>query len=88
MGKKNEPLVYDEVPGNFEIGKGVRLAEGSRVCLIGTGNIIHEVVAAGRRLNGEGCFTEYRWWIKVQFPEDGVPNFAPNSICARNRGRD
>ena len=56
MGKKNEPMVYDEVPGNFEIGKGVRLAEGSRVCLIGTGNIIHEVVAAGRRLNGEGVF--------------------------------
>jgi len=54
MGKKNEPLVHAGVPDSFEIGKALTVCEGTRVCLLSTGNMLPEVVKAAGLLDELG----------------------------------
>lgn len=54
MGKKGEPVVHSGPIADFRIGKAITLAEGTEVCLLSTGNILPEVLDAGRRLGQAG----------------------------------
>ena len=56
LGKKNEPVVHDEVPA-LTIGKALVVREGSKVCILSTGNMLPTAVDAGDRLTGEGIST-------------------------------
>jgi len=53
LGKKNEPTVHDDVP-DFKIGRAMQLEEGKDVCLIGTGVILPNCLAAARMLHEKG----------------------------------
>jgi transketolase len=53
MGKKNEPLVHEDVP-EFEIGRAQTLQEGADVCLIASGNIVPSVIDAAKGLRDHG----------------------------------
>jgi transketolase len=53
LGKKKEPVVHKDVP-EFTIGKALVLREGSDVCLLSTGNILPNVVAAAEQLRQKG----------------------------------
>ena len=57
LGKKNEPLVHNSVP-NFSIGKSISLKWGCEVCILSTGNITPEAMAAAEMLETEGISTE------------------------------
>jgi len=50
LGKKGEPLVHSAVPAEFEIGRAITIEEGDEVCLLATGNMLPEVVAAAHLL--------------------------------------
>lgn len=53
LGTNREQEIY-ESDYEFEIGKGVTLCEGTDVTLIGTGNILTEVLKAAQMLEAEG----------------------------------
>ncbi|HEX3871063.1 MAG TPA: transketolase C-terminal domain-containing protein [Pirellulales bacterium] len=53
MGKKGEPKVYTEVP-KLTIGKAITLREGSDVCLVATGNMVHEAGLAADEMARHG----------------------------------
>ena len=53
IGKKNEPLIYQTSP-DFIIGKGITLEEGSDICILGTGTIIPNVIAAAHMIRESG----------------------------------
>jgi transketolase len=50
MGKKGEPIVHKGPLADFEIGKAITLEEGDDVCLLSTGNMLPEAIAAAHRL--------------------------------------
>ncbi len=55
LGKKNEPQVHsDEFGHRLTLGKSTTVREGSNICLIGSGNILPEVVAAADGLAERG----------------------------------
>jgi transketolase len=54
MGKKGEPSVHKEVPAEFAIGKAIIVRDGSDICLLSTGNMLPEAVAAGHLLEKDG----------------------------------
>jgi transketolase len=54
IGKKGEPVVHEAPIANFEIGKAITIVDGSDVCLLSTGNMLPEAVAAGRELEARG----------------------------------
>ncbi|KZD05692.1 transketolase family protein [Thalassospira xiamenensis] len=55
LGKKNEPQVHsDELDHSLTLGKSTTIREGSDVCLIGSGNILPEVVSAADALAESG----------------------------------
>ena len=56
MGKKGEPVVHEK-EFDFTIGKGIVIQEGSRICLLSTGNILPESAHAGRELEKRGIST-------------------------------
>jgi len=53
IGKKGEPRIHESLP-DFAFGKAVTVRPGSDVCLISTGTIIAEVLAAADRLTASG----------------------------------
>ena len=53
LGKKGEPAVHQSAP-DFAIGRGIELRAGEDVCLLGTGNILPEVLGAAEILSGHG----------------------------------
>lgn len=53
LGTNREPEIYGQ-DYQFEIGKGVTLREGTDVTLIGTGNILKDVLAAADQLRQDG----------------------------------
>ena len=53
IGKKNEPMVYDQVP-SFTIGKSIRVRDGDDVCLVSTGNIMPVALETAERLSEQG----------------------------------
>jgi transketolase len=52
-GSMNMPIVYKE-DYDYEIGKAVILKEGSDVCIIATGSMVHESLQAAKSLEEEG----------------------------------
>lgn len=54
MGKKGEPKVHKGVIDDFEIGKAITISEGTDVCLLSTGNMLPEVIEAGKLLEKAG----------------------------------
>ena len=54
MGKRGEPKVHTEVPPGFAIGKALVVQDGGDVCLLSTGNMLPEVIAAATTLREHG----------------------------------
>lgn len=54
LGKKNEAVIHDDVPADFEIGKALTIREGADVCLLSTGNMLPEAVLAADELANSG----------------------------------
>ena len=57
LGKKGEPAIYDQEPP-FTIGRGIVMRKGRDVCLLGTGTIMTEVLAAAEELEKRGVSTQ------------------------------
>lgn len=53
IGKKNEPLIHDEVP-NLELGRAIALRAGSDACLVVTGVMVPSALAAAEQLAERG----------------------------------
>ena len=53
FGRLAIPVIFDE-SYNFEIGKGVKLLDGTDVTVIATGLMVHEALAAAELLKNEG----------------------------------
>ena len=53
LGKKGEPLLHRGNP-DFTIGKAITLREGADVCILGSGPILSEALAAADRLAEQG----------------------------------
>jgi transketolase len=50
MGKKGEPVVHASVPTGFAIGKAIVVADGKDVCLLSSGTMLPEAIAAAHRV--------------------------------------
>lgn len=57
LGKKNEPVVHQEMPA-FEIGKGIVLREGNDICILSIGTLLPLAVETAELLAGHGISTE------------------------------
>jgi transketolase len=57
MGKKGEPVIHQEVPAGFAIGKAITIEEGSDVCLLSCGTMLPEAIEASHRLRQNGIST-------------------------------
>ena len=53
MGKKGEPVVHNEVPADFAIGRAITIEEGRDVCLLSTGNMLPEAIEAAHALKAK-----------------------------------
>ncbi len=56
LGKAGEPIVHKE-PIDFQLGKAIRLREGSDLTIISTGGMLPTAVKAAERLAAEGIQT-------------------------------
>jgi transketolase len=54
LGRGRDPEVYPEPPADFQIGKAVRLTEGTDLALITTGSQVHACLAAAEDLAAAG----------------------------------
>ncbi|MEE8530959.1 MAG: transketolase C-terminal domain-containing protein [Hyphomicrobium sp.] len=54
MGKKGEPLVHANIPADFVIGRAITIEDGKDVCLLSTGNMLPETIAAAHLLREKG----------------------------------
>lgn len=54
MGKKGEPLVHANIPADFVIGRAITIEDGKDVCLLSTGNMLPETIAAAHLLKEKG----------------------------------
>ena len=53
LGTNREPEIYEKDYG-FNFGKGVTLREGKDICLVGTGSILKDLLAAAEQLAKKG----------------------------------
>ena len=53
LGKKNEPQVHDTQP-SFNIGESITVKQGTQICILATGTILPEALAAANTLEQEG----------------------------------
>jgi transketolase len=58
FGRYAVPYLYDEANYKFELGKGIKLAEGSDVTIIATGLMVHIALEAKELLAAEGISAE------------------------------
>ncbi len=56
IGKKNEPVIHKH-PLDFVIGKGIILEEGTDICILGTGTLMSNVLAAAHLIRDSGLKT-------------------------------
>ncbi len=56
LGKKGEAVIH-KTPPQFAIGKAITIREGREVCLLSTGNMMPEALAAAERLERDGVST-------------------------------
>src|SRR5256714_4345057 len=54
LGRGRDPEVYSEVPGDFQIGKAVRLREGAELTIIATGSEVRACLDAADGLAANG----------------------------------
>ena len=54
LGRPAVPVLFDEADYNFELGKGVTLADGNDITIVSTGLMTSEAVKAVETLKGEG----------------------------------
>ncbi|MEW6303822.1 MAG: transketolase C-terminal domain-containing protein [Verrucomicrobiota bacterium] len=57
IGKKGEPQVHQAEPA-FQIGKAIVLREGKDACLLSTGTMLPEAMAAAEALGADGISTQ------------------------------
>ena len=57
LGKKNEPIIHEQDPV-FKIGKGVKIKDGTRVCLLACGTILPVACKAADTLEARGISTQ------------------------------
>ena len=57
MGKKGEKVVHKGMPAGFAIGKAITMAEGDKICILSTGNMLPEAIEAGEQLSQHGHST-------------------------------
>lgn len=57
LGKKNEPLIHQEIP-LFEIGKGIVMKEGEDICILSSGNILPVAMGAAKKLDRQKISTK------------------------------
>jgi transketolase central region len=58
FGRYAVPYLYDESTYRFELGRGVKLAEGSDVTIVATGLMVHLALAAKELLKADGISAE------------------------------
>ena len=58
FGRYAVPYLYDESTYKFELGRGVKLAEGSDVTIVATGLMVHLALAAKELLKADGISAE------------------------------
>ncbi len=58
FGRYAVPYLYDEADYKFELGKGIKLAEGSDVTIVATGLMVHIALEAKELLASEGISAE------------------------------
>lgn len=58
FGRYAVPYLYDESTYRFELGRGVKLAEGSDVTIVATGLMVHLALAAKDLLKADGISAE------------------------------
>ena len=56
LGKKGEAVIH-KTPPQFAIGKAITVRDGREVCLLSTGNMMPEALAAAERLERDGVST-------------------------------
>lgn len=56
LGKKNEPVIHNEVP-DLEIGRAIEMKSGDDVCLLNTGITLPETLKAAENLDEHGIST-------------------------------
>ena len=66
MGKRGEPKVHGGVPPDFTIGRALVVRAGRDVCLLSTGNMLPEVIAAADHLAADGILAEVVSWHTVK----------------------
>ena len=54
LGRPKAPVVYEEVPGDYQIGKAVTVRDGSDVTVIANGMMVAMALDAADTLQGEG----------------------------------
>ena len=54
MGKRGEPKVHAAIPTDFAIGRALVVREGADACLLSTGTMLPEVLAAAEHLRERG----------------------------------
>ncbi|KPU45674.1 1-deoxy-D-xylulose-5-phosphate synthase [Oxobacter pfennigii] len=54
FGRLGVPVIFDESQYNFELGRGVMLADGNDAAVIATGLMVHEALKAKEELKNEG----------------------------------
>ena len=58
FGRYAVPYLYDESTYKFELGRGIKLAEGSDVTIVATGLMVHLALEAKELLKAEGISAE------------------------------
>jgi transketolase len=53
IGRKNEPSIHKTLP-DFVIGKGITIEDGTDICILGTGTILPNIIAAAHILRESG----------------------------------
>ncbi|WIF95309.1 transketolase family protein [Caminicella sporogenes] len=54
LGRAKVPVIYDENNFKFEIGKGIKVKEGSDITIIATGIMVSKALQASEKLSEEG----------------------------------
>lgn len=54
LGRTGDPEVHGIAPGDFQIGKALKLREGGDIALIATGGMLHNTVQAAQQLAQQG----------------------------------
>lgn len=54
LGKKNEPLVHEQIPQNFKIGQALQLRKGADLAMVVAGNLLPYAMDVAAGLNARG----------------------------------